>query len=306
MLPMEALASVRGELRRVFVASGVEEVRRDRVDRTAVEQALVTPRHLHDVHDADHHRRPPRPLDALARVVDLAAMGADPAQPGRPRVSLPDRVRRDQPECAISSQQVEDAPIEVRDQVGVTMAFLVQLLQPVEVVLGFALPSRVLASERRIPDDRIESRPLALEHLGELDLPVERHERRLGLAQLFEPAAKALGVTVVDCLRELRPLGLPLAALRPREERRDDEVAEEPHLRQLELRFVPQVAQHAVGRVVVGLADLAPQFGDPLDVLADPDRLEAATRRTSSGTPRSGGARARRASRRGVARGRRR
>ena len=45
-----------------------------------------------------------------------------------------------------------------------------------------ALRAGEQARERRIPHHRIEARVLPLEHIRELDLPMEGRERRVGVA----------------------------------------------------------------------------------------------------------------------------
>src|SRR5690348_6298657 len=129
------------------------------------------------MHDAHHHRcRTTGPSHALAGGVDLTAVRTDPPQPGRAGVALTDRVRRDQPERAVGAQEVKPAAEEVGDEISVAVAVGVRLLQPVRIALDVGLAQRVLARERRVPDDRVEPRALTAEHLWELDLPVERYE----------------------------------------------------------------------------------------------------------------------------------
>ena len=112
---------------------------------------------LGNVNDAHDDRGLSRPFVAAAGVVDRPAVGADPAQAGRSRVALADRVRGDQAEESPGSQQVERPAEEVGHEVGVAVRFLVDRLQPVEVAVAVAIDERVLARERRIADDRIEA-----------------------------------------------------------------------------------------------------------------------------------------------------
>ena len=65
------------------------------------------------------------------------------------------------------------------DEVGVAVRALMDVLEPVEVTVGVAAQQRVLTGERRVADDCIEARVVALEDLGELDAPVERGDRRI-------------------------------------------------------------------------------------------------------------------------------
>ena len=74
-----------------------------------------------DEHDADDHRgdsRPARPGDGA---IDRTTVGADPPEPRRPRVSLADRIGRDQAEGAAAAEQVEGSAVEVRDQITVAV-----------------------------------------------------------------------------------------------------------------------------------------------------------------------------------------
>ena len=108
------------------------------------------------------------------------------------------------PNAPPSRSEIEGATEEVGDEIGVAVAALVQRLQPVrDTPSRVASRERVLARERRVAHERIEPRVRPLEHLRELELPVERHERPVGVAPLLEPAAVLLG----------------LASLRPRRRR---------------------------------------------------------------------------------------
>ena len=191
-------------------------------------------------------------------------------------------------------------------EIGIAVASFMKMLKPIDISLYICACHRVLPCEWRIPDDRVEPGVLSLEHLRKLDLPVERRERRVGVPPLLEPAAVALGFAAHDRVRILAPLRLPLLRLLCLEERRDHEIAEEPHLGELELRLVPQVAQLPVGNALVRLADPLAQLGDLRDVLAHLHRLEARLETRRIGIPvegsRSACAKARRANRRAAAR----
>ena len=126
MLPLKLfLRSQRAP--RVLIASGVEEKRRDAIDRSAVQVERPVNRPFVDVNDRHYDGRFAGPLDALASGEDGAAVHADPSQAGCPRVALRDGVRGDQPERSAVPQQVERAAEEMRHQVGVAVALLVEL-----------------------------------------------------------------------------------------------------------------------------------------------------------------------------------
>src|SRR5581483_8045595 len=157
------------------------------------------------------------------------------------------------------AQQAERAAIEVGDEVGVAVGLLVNRLEPVRVGRDVPRGDRVLPAERRV---------LPLERLRELDLPVERCERRLALAALLEPAAVALGLAAHGRVRELGPLPLAVFRLLRLEERGHRQVAEQPDLRQLELGLVPEVAQLEVRDPLARLADALPELRDLVERIA--------------------------------------
>ncbi len=256
MLPWKALAGVRREPRRVVVAAAVEEEGGDRLDLAAVEPLRPGERALHHVDDADHDRREAGPLDALARGVDLAAVLTDPAQPGRARVALGDRVRGDQAEGAALAQQVERAPEEVGDEVGVAVALLVQ--RPAasrgsrrRCAATSSCRRRTADSRRshRSPDSPARTPPGTRSPSG----TARAAARRAAAPRASRGSARP---------RRSRPRSRTRSRFASRsfgfsalEERRQHEIAEEPHLAQLELRLVPQVAQLPVGDALVRLAD---------------------------------------------------
>ena len=133
---------------------------------------------------------------------------------------------------------------------------------------------RVLAGKWWIPYDPIEARVLPLEHLRELDLPVKRRKRLLGVPPLLEPATVGLSLTAHDRIGVRAPLSLSLLGLLPLEERRYHKVAEESHLTKLELRLVPQVTSLTVGDALVCFPDALAALGDLCHVLAHLHGLE--------------------------------
>ena len=116
-----------------------------RLRRSAVQIERPGHRPLVDVDHAHDHRRLARPFEPLASRVDRAAVVADPAQAGRARVTLADRVRGDQTEGALGSNEVESTAEEVGDQVGVAVRFGMNGLEPVGIALGVTFGHRVLA-----------------------------------------------------------------------------------------------------------------------------------------------------------------
>ena len=116
---------------------------------------------LDDVDHADHDGGLSGPFVAAAGGVDRAAVRADPAQAGRSRVALGDRVGGDQaerPPCR-SSVNARRKKWATRSAVAVRLG--VDRLEPIEIAVGVAVDDRVLAGERRVADDRIEARILA-------------------------------------------------------------------------------------------------------------------------------------------------
>ena len=170
--------------------------RPSRVERSG-ERPLV------DVNHADDHGGQPRPLLASGRCEDVPTVLTDPAQPGTSRVALSDRVRGDQAEGPLFPQQVKRPTEEVRDEVRVAVRLVVKGLEPVEIAVAVAVDERVLARERRVPHERIEPRILAVEHLGKLDLPVERDDG-------VRPAAKVAH----GCFQPVVPRHIVLRPLR--------------------------------------------------------------------------------------------
>ena len=217
------------------------------------------------MNDAHHHGREPRPLDAFSRGEDLTAILADPAKPGRTSVSLRDCVRGDEPEGASVTQQIEGAPIEVGNEICVPGRARMQHKKPVVVVAPLAATDPAPSHERRVPHERIKPRPLPIEHLRELDLPVKGCQRRIGVAPLFEPTPIAPGFAAHRRPLELAALGFPLLRLRRLEVDRDREVTEKTDLRQLGARLVPEVASLAVGDALIGLPDAPPQLRHPVE-----------------------------------------
>src|SRR5262245_21019882 len=98
------------------------------------------------------------------------------------------------------------------DEVSITVTLLV-LFQPVGVSRDVPAGDGVLACKRRIPYKRVESGPIPLEHLRQLDLPVERRERGIRVALFREPTAVAPGLAVHHCVRELLALRFSLLRL---------------------------------------------------------------------------------------------
>ena len=113
---------------------------------------------------------------------------------------------------------------EVRHQVSVAMALGVRLLQPIRISVDIRARYRILARERWVADDGIEARIRATEHLGELDLPMERREGRFAASQASQPTAVLGGLSVDDLDGVTRAQGLAFFRLRPLEERGQNKV----------------------------------------------------------------------------------
>ena len=161
---------------------------------------------LIDVDHADDDRRPPRPLDracARRRSRRRACRSTAARCAGVP---LADRVGRDQPEGAAvrSRSKARRKKCATRSALPCDSSWM--RLEPVEIagrrVRRQSCSCRRTAGCRR---SRRTRRLLALEHLRELDLPVERHERlRSAWRSLFEPASvNALSVAGCDSVGEL-------------------------------------------------------------------------------------------------------
>ena len=124
--------------------------------------------------DADDDGGLSGPFIAFGGVVDRAVVGANPAESGGTGVALADGVRGDKAEGALGAEEIKGAAEEVGDEVGVTVGFLVEDFEPVEVAGGAARDEGVLAREWRIADKGVEAGVFAVKDFGELDFPVER------------------------------------------------------------------------------------------------------------------------------------
>ena len=92
-------------------------------------------------------------------------------------VSLADGVGGDQSIGTTWTKQAECAAKEMRDKIGITVRALMQGLQPGHIILPVSRTDRILASERRIADDRVEADTLPRKDLWELQRPMERPDR---------------------------------------------------------------------------------------------------------------------------------
>ena len=113
-----------------------------------------------------------------------------------------------------------------------------------------------------------------LEHLRKLDLPVERRQRRIGVAALLQPDAIIVDRPFHDGIRELGSFPLAVLRLFRLEERRDREIAYDTNPGQFELRLVPEVPQLPVGHLVCRGADPLSQRDDLVHGFAQPEPLE--------------------------------
>src|SRR5262249_41458648 len=139
--------------------------------------------------------------------------------------------------------------------IGLTRDLPETLLEVVEVRSRRYHAQFFRTQEGRIPHDSVEAGVLSFEHFWELDLPVERDERRFGGPPFFGPPPPALPPARDHGLRKPASLPSPLRRLGAHEDRRHREIAEEPHLTQLELCLAPEIAKLPVGDGLVRLAD---------------------------------------------------
>ena len=166
-----------------------------------------------------------------------------------------DGIGGDQAEGAPVPHQVEGPPVEVRHEVRVAVALGVHGLEPVVVASDVARRDGVLARERRVPDECVEAGVLAVEHLGELDLPVEGGEGRVAVALLFQPREVVDCLAVYDCLGELAPPVFTQLRFRLREERGQHQVTEDSHRADLVARVVPEIMPFLIGDLLARLPD---------------------------------------------------
>src|SRR6266849_650127 len=99
------------------------------------------------------------------------------------------------------------------------------MLQPREVRHPQDRRDSCSTQKRRVTHDHIKSRIVPIEYLRELDLPVERRERPLGVPPFLEPAVVTVGLS--KRARVPAPLRLSLSRAFALEECREDEIAEE-------------------------------------------------------------------------------
>src|SRR5208337_4760875 len=162
--PLETLVGVAMESSRVVVTTGVEEIGRDLAGISPVQIVGTGQRSLVDMNHADHYSRfagPPQPFPCG---VNRTAVATDPAQPGRARVSLSDRVRGDQSEASLVSQKGVSPAVKEGHYVGVPLRLRKTGCQPIQIGATQAFPNLSTTHKRRVADDDIEStRPAAVD-----------------------------------------------------------------------------------------------------------------------------------------------
>ena len=109
-----------------------------------------------------------------------------------------------------------------------------------------------------VADEAVETRVLALEHLGKLDLPVEWSERNLRVAPFLKLHRMAPRLAIHDRLLVRPKSRFPLLRLGTLEEAGQHQIAEQPHVDDSVLGIAPEVLQPAFRDGVVRLANLAP------------------------------------------------
>ena len=124
------------------------------------------------------------------------------------------------PKRTALADKVERPPEKVGHQVGVAVALLVHLLEPVWVTIDIASSHRVLARKRRVPHNGVKAGVVAFEYLGELKFPVEGRKRRVFVSPLCEPTSVAVGVTACDRVGKFSALCFPFLRFVSLEERR--------------------------------------------------------------------------------------
>ena len=142
------------------MTAAVDQERRDALDVAAVDLLAVRYRPLPDVQHADDDGGQSGPFDPAADGKYLGAVLTDPAQAAGARVALGDGVGCDEAKGALLADEIERAAEKVGNEVGVAVAFSVDLLQPVGIVRDVARRQRVLPRKGRVPDDRIKARTL--------------------------------------------------------------------------------------------------------------------------------------------------
>src|ERR1051325_9661301 len=118
---LKALARVLAQRQRVIVAAGMEEKRGYPIHFSLIKTRLLWCRSFTDVNNGHNDGGAPRPLHPLPRLVDRSTVFADPAQAGAARIALRDRVRGDETERSAAPRQIERAPEELGDQIGVAV-----------------------------------------------------------------------------------------------------------------------------------------------------------------------------------------
>src|ERR1700694_354670 len=129
-------------------------------------------------------------------------MCANPTQAGSPSVPLGNGVAGNETEASVAAQQVESAAIKMGDQVRDAVRFHMQGLQPVKIPFAIASKKSVLSRKRRISHDDIKTGIFAVEHLRELNFPVEGRDRELSAAEGLQLVRRALFEVAAQVARD--------------------------------------------------------------------------------------------------------
>jgi len=158
----------------------------------------------------------------------------------------------------------------MRDEIGIPVRAGMQCLKPIEVVIGVDRDGCVLAREGRVADDRVEAGVVTFEHLGEFELPVERHDRRRAAAQFGDTRLQPIlpsGPGLLDHPADTLPRVLAGSRLVGREECCNYRIADELRVSESLLGAGEDQPLLLFGRVVERAANafaLALHFGQPV------------------------------------------
>jgi hypothetical protein len=125
---LKALSGICSELLGIAMAARMEEVRGDQRNLATVKLEWAGYLAARDVDHTHNYRGLTRPFVSLPSTVDRPAMRADPAQPGGSGIALSDRIRSDKTEASARFQKIKSPSEEVRDEVGISVRFRMNLL----------------------------------------------------------------------------------------------------------------------------------------------------------------------------------
>src|SRR5205814_1974439 len=139
------------------VTACVKEVSGYDWDFPAIELTFFGPAAFRDIDDAHDNGRFAGPTASLARSVDGPTMGANPPQSCRASISLANCVGRYQAERSLAPQQTERSTEEMSHEVRIAVGFHVSCFEPCQIAVAISIDQRVLASERWISHNCIDT-----------------------------------------------------------------------------------------------------------------------------------------------------